>query len=64
MPITDPDQIGEDTGLPRWVKVSGIVVIALAALVVIVALVTGGHGPGRHALAYVTAAGGAPGWTP
>ena len=39
-------------GAPRWVKVSGIIVIVLALLVAII-LVTGiggDHGPGRHAL--------------
>lgn len=36
-------------GMPRWVKVSGIIAIALVLLVVIVMLVSGGeHGPGRH----------------
>jgi hypothetical protein len=34
---------------PRWVKVFGIVLIALVLLVVMVLLVSGGdHGPGRH----------------
>ena len=33
-------------GTPRWVKVSGIVVIVLV-LVVAIMLLTG-HGPGRH----------------
>ena len=33
-------------GTPRWVKVSGIVVIVLVVLVVIMLLT--GHGPGRH----------------
>ncbi len=48
----------EYPGMPRWVKVSGIIVIGLALLVVVVLLVTtalglhtpggpGGHGPGR-----------------
>jgi hypothetical protein len=38
-------------GMPRWVKVSGIVVVVLVLLVVIVMFVVGGqHGPGRHAL--------------
>ena len=38
------------TGIPRWVKVVGIVVAVLALLVVIVLLVGGGggHGPSRH----------------
>jgi hypothetical protein len=36
-------------GMPRWVKVSGIIAIVLALTVVIVVLVSGGeHGPGRH----------------
>ena len=41
----------ESTGTPRWVKVSGLVVLALVILFVVV-IVTGGggHGPGRHAL--------------
>jgi len=33
-------------GTPRWVKVSGIIVIVLVVLVVIMLLT--GHGPGRH----------------
>jgi hypothetical protein len=41
----------ESTGTPRWVKVSGIVVLALVILFVIVTVTGGGgHGPGRHAL--------------
>lgn len=50
---------GDDTGVrqtedrppstPRWVKVSGIIVIALILLFVIMGLFGGGkHGPGRH----------------
>jgi hypothetical protein len=37
-------------GTPRWVKVSGIVVLVLVLLVVVlmVAGVGGPHGPGRH----------------
>ncbi len=36
-------------GLPRWVKVSGIIAIALILLVIVIMLVSGGeHGPGRH----------------
>ncbi|MDR6224028.1 hypothetical protein [Desmospora profundinema] len=36
-------------GTPRWVKVSGIIVIALVLLLVIIMLFGGGdHGPGRH----------------
>jgi hypothetical protein len=36
-------------GMPRWVKVFGIIAIALVLLVVVIMLVSGGeHGPGRH----------------
>jgi hypothetical protein len=36
-------------GMPRWVKVSGIVVAVLIILVVLMMLLAGGgHGPGRH----------------
>ena len=35
--------------MPRWVKVSGIVAIVLAVVVVAVLLLSDGeHGPGRH----------------
>ena len=34
-------------GTPRWVKVSGIVALVLV-LVVVIGLVTGHAGPGRH----------------
>jgi hypothetical protein len=43
----EPDR-GE--GMPRWVKVSGIIVIILVLLVVGMLLVGGGHRPRRHAL--------------
>jgi hypothetical protein len=38
-------------GMPRWVKLSGILVIGLLVLVGIMVLtgVGGPHGPGRHA---------------
>ena len=38
------------TGIPRWAKVIGAVVIALILLVVVAMLAGGGggHGPGRH----------------
>jgi len=36
-------------GTPRWVKVSGIIVLVLVLLVVVLLVVGGGsHGPGRH----------------
>jgi hypothetical protein len=56
-----PSDTGDDTGvepdrestarMPRWVKVSGIIVVLLVLLVIILAItgVLGGqHGPGRH----------------
>ena len=48
-------------GTPRWVKVSGIIVIVLVLLVVIIMVtgVGGEHGPGRH-----LPSGGAGGQTP
>lgn len=40
------------TGMPRWVKVSGIVVIVVVLLFLVMQLlgVGGEHGPSRHAL--------------
>lgn len=36
-------------GIPRWVKVSALVVAALIVVVLAVMLLAGGdHGPGRH----------------
>jgi hypothetical protein len=41
---------GSPPGMPRWVKVSGIIVAVLVLLLVIVLLISGGdHGPRRHA---------------
>lgn len=35
---------------PRWVKVTGVLIALLVALLVVGLLVSGGqHGPGRHA---------------
>ncbi len=50
---------GEYPGIPRWVKVSGIIVIGLVLLVVISLLAGVRHGPGLHA-----PSGGAGGDTP
>jgi hypothetical protein len=52
---SDPDDSGYDqargstTGVPRWVKVFVLVAVAIAVLGVVVMLLVGGeHGPGRH----------------
>jgi len=40
---------GSPPGVPRWVKVSGLVVLIVAAVVVVLMLVVDGqHGPGLH----------------
>ena len=39
---------GQTAGPPRWVKVSGIIALALIVLLLIVLLAGGNHGPGRH----------------
>ncbi len=36
------------TGIPRWVKVIGIILAVVALLAVIMLLVGGGHSPRRH----------------
>jgi ABC-type transporter Mla subunit MlaD len=41
-----PDR-GSTTGTPLWVKVFGIIGLALVVLFVVLMLI-GGHGPGRH----------------
>jgi hypothetical protein len=53
-----PDR-GSPPPMPRWVKVSGIIVAILVLLIVITMLISGGgHGPSRHA------SGGAGGQAP
>jgi hypothetical protein len=50
-PERDPsDEGGAGPGIPRWVKVFGIIVIVLVLLVgiVLVTGIGGHHGPGRH----------------
>jgi hypothetical protein len=42
-----PDR-GLAPGIPRWVKVSGIITLALIVLLLILLLAGGNHGPGRH----------------
>ena len=45
---TDAARAGHP-GLPRWVKLSAIVVVILVVAVVAILLIAGGeHGPGRH----------------
>ena len=39
---------GPTAGPPRWVKVSGIIALALVLLLLVVLLAGGNHGPGRH----------------
>jgi hypothetical protein len=48
--MTDQHRSPESNGLPRWVKVVGIVVIVVALLFVAMMLIggPGGHGPSRH----------------
>lgn len=46
-----PDSVRDEfQGMPCWVKVSGLIVVLLAVLVVILLVLggPGGHGPGRH----------------
>ena len=39
---------GPTAGPPRWVKVAGVIALALVALVLLLLLTGGNHGPGRH----------------
>jgi hypothetical protein len=44
-------QVGSDrepTSIPRWVKIFGIIALALVLLVGAIMLAGGEHGPGRH----------------
>jgi hypothetical protein len=46
-----PREAADDTGTPRWVKVAGLIVLALVLLFVVLKLtgLGGSHSPGRHA---------------
>ena len=46
IPHSDNDSDTGDTGMPRWVKVFGLVALVLVLLFVILMLT--GHSPGRH----------------
>jgi hypothetical protein len=39
---------GPTAGLPRWVKASGIIALAIVLLLIILLVAGGNHGPGRH----------------
>jgi hypothetical protein len=39
---------GLAAGTPRWVKVSGIIALAVLLLLLVLLLAGGNHGPGRH----------------
>ena len=47
--MADPSRSTEPGGIPRWVRISGIVVIILVLLVGVMLLIGGGHRPRRHA---------------
>ena len=50
----------DDTGTPRWVKVFGIIALAVVLLFVFLLLTRGpggGHGPNRHMAPSVTEQG-------
>jgi hypothetical protein len=69
--MPDPSRSTEPGSIPRWVRVSGIVLIVLVLLVAVMLLIGGGHRPRRHApadgpggqapLASVVASGGTAG---
>ncbi|MEU5789921.1 hypothetical protein ABZ754_19585 [Micromonospora purpureochromogenes] len=58
--MTGQPQEPGPSGVPRWVKVFGIVVVVLLALFAIAQLtgVAGEHGPSRHLPAGASASGG------
>ena len=59
-PTGTPPPMERPAGMPRWVKISLLVALALVVLFVVVNLAGGGeHGPGRHSGAGTTRAVGA-----
>lgn len=51
---------GSPPGMPRWVKVVGLVMVVVALVLVAVFLLGGEHGPARHASAGDTGGVAAP----
>jgi hypothetical protein len=47
--MPDPSRSTEPGGIPRWVRISGMIVIILVLLVGVMLLIGGGHRPRRHA---------------
>lgn len=56
-PGMDPDHRSAE-GMPRWVKICGLIVLVVLVLALTMLVVGGpdGHGPGRHGLAAGTSA--------
>lgn len=46
--MAQPPEYSAPPGMPRWVKIFGIVALVLIVIVVIILVVGGNHGPGRH----------------
>lgn len=70
-PIPGPDLNGDldggtPPGMPRWVKVSAIVVGVLILVFLVLQLtgIAGNHGPGRHSSAGITPPAGVTGSAP
>lgn len=57
----DPDatpDLESAAGTPRWVKVFGAIALAVVALFLLLLLIRGEHGPGRHGGPNTDTAGG------
>jgi hypothetical protein len=44
----EPGREPHSSGLPRWVKVFGLITIAVLVLLVVLLIAGSDHGPGRH----------------
>ncbi len=42
------EESATDTGMPRWVKILGIIALVVILLLVVMLVGGGGHGPGGH----------------